>query len=97
MGGGVAGWLTPGWMTYEKSLAPHISTPGKRPHLTFRVRKDNAEGGREPKASVDGRLQAPVQVLEREVGEMRNITREDHQNQPHKDLPVSHERLRHMC
>ena len=29
MGGGVAGWLTPGWMTYDKSLSPHISTPGK--------------------------------------------------------------------
>ena len=28
MGGGVAGWLTPGWMNYEKSLAPHIATPG---------------------------------------------------------------------
>ena len=28
MGGGVAGWLTPGWMTYEKSLSPHIATPG---------------------------------------------------------------------
>lgn len=28
MGGGVAGWLTPGWMTYDKSLSPHIATPG---------------------------------------------------------------------
>lgn len=27
MGGGIAGWLTPGWMTYEKSMAPHIATP----------------------------------------------------------------------
>ena len=27
MGGGVAGWLTPGWMSYEKSLSPHVSTP----------------------------------------------------------------------
>ena len=27
MGGGVAGWITPGWMTFEKSLAPHIATP----------------------------------------------------------------------
>lgn len=29
MGGGVAGWLTPGWMSYDKSLSPHIATPGK--------------------------------------------------------------------
>ena len=28
MGGGVAGWLTPGWMTYDKSLAPHVAAPG---------------------------------------------------------------------
>lgn len=28
MGGGFAGWVTPGWMTYEKSLAPHPHTPG---------------------------------------------------------------------
>ena len=27
MGGGVAGWVTPGWMTYDKSFAPHISEP----------------------------------------------------------------------
>ena len=27
MGGGIAGWITPGWMTYEKSMAPHIATP----------------------------------------------------------------------
>ena len=27
MGGGVAGWLTPGWMTYENRLSPHIATP----------------------------------------------------------------------
>jgi hypothetical protein len=27
MGGGFAGFVTPGWMTYEKSLSPHISTP----------------------------------------------------------------------
>ena len=28
MGGGIVGWLTPGWMTYDKTLAPHISAPG---------------------------------------------------------------------
>ena len=28
MGGGIAGWLTPGWMQYDSSLAPHISAPG---------------------------------------------------------------------
>ena len=27
MGGGFAGWLTPGWMTYDKSLSPHVATP----------------------------------------------------------------------
>ena len=27
MGGGIAGWLTPGWMQYDSSLAPHIATP----------------------------------------------------------------------
>ena len=27
MGGGLAGWLTPGWMDHERSLAPHIATP----------------------------------------------------------------------
>ena len=27
MGGGLAGWLTPGWMDYESSFAPHIATP----------------------------------------------------------------------
>ena len=30
MGGGVAGWLTPGWMTMEPRLSPHIAAPGKR-------------------------------------------------------------------
>ena len=24
MGGGIAGWLTPGWMTREKRLEPHL-------------------------------------------------------------------------
>ena len=28
MGGGVAGWLTPGWMVMEPRLAPHIAQPG---------------------------------------------------------------------
>ena len=28
MGGGFAGWVTPGWMTYEKSLGPHVHSPG---------------------------------------------------------------------
>ena len=27
MGGGVAGWLTPGWMIHEPRLAPHINEP----------------------------------------------------------------------
>ena len=27
MGGGIAHWLTPGWMQYESSMAPHIATP----------------------------------------------------------------------
>ena len=27
MGGGIAGWLTPGWMQYDSSLAPHITAP----------------------------------------------------------------------
>ena len=29
MGGGVAGWLTPGWMTNEPRLSPHIAAPGR--------------------------------------------------------------------
>ena len=28
MGGGIAGWLTPGWMIHEKRYSPHISQPG---------------------------------------------------------------------
>ena len=28
MGGGIAGWLTPGWCTYEKRFAPHVAKPG---------------------------------------------------------------------
>ena len=28
MGGGIAGWLTPGWTLYDKSFAPHVATPG---------------------------------------------------------------------
>ena len=31
MGGGLAGWLTPGWMVYNKeseTFTPHIATPG---------------------------------------------------------------------
>ena len=27
MGGGVAGWVTPGWDSYDKTLAPHIAEP----------------------------------------------------------------------
>ena len=33
MGGGVAGWLTPGWMTMEPRLSPHIATPSMYPLL----------------------------------------------------------------
>ena len=28
MGGGIAGWLTPGWAIRNETLAPHISKPG---------------------------------------------------------------------
>ena len=28
MGGGLAGWLTPGWTQPEPRLSPHIATPG---------------------------------------------------------------------
>ena len=28
MGGGIAGWLTPGWMIRNETLAPHIAEPG---------------------------------------------------------------------
>ena len=27
MGGGIAGWLTPGWSIYETRLAPSIAQP----------------------------------------------------------------------
>lgn len=27
MGGGIAGWFTPGWIYYEKKLSPHIPKP----------------------------------------------------------------------
>ena len=27
MGGGIAGWFTPGWMIHETRLAPHIHKP----------------------------------------------------------------------
>lgn len=27
MGGGIAGWLTPGWVFHEPRLAPHIHKP----------------------------------------------------------------------
>lgn len=27
MGGGITGWLTPGWMYYEPKFAPHIAKP----------------------------------------------------------------------
>jgi hypothetical protein len=27
MGGGIAGWLTPGWMIHDHRLAPHIKRP----------------------------------------------------------------------
>ncbi len=27
MGGGVAGWLTPGWMINDRTLAPHVKEP----------------------------------------------------------------------
>ena len=27
MGGGIAGWLTPGWSIYEGRYAPHIAQP----------------------------------------------------------------------
>lgn len=63
MGGGVAGWLTPGWMTYESSMAPHIATPSKIHPLSlvlsilnvilYRLCEDHAQGGREPQATTD--------------------------------------------
>ena len=28
MGGGIAGWLTPGWSIYESRLAPSVGQPG---------------------------------------------------------------------
>ena len=56
MGGGVAGWLTPGWMTYEKTLSPHIATPGMIVSLGLifgRICQVNVEGRGKPKAIVD--------------------------------------------
>ena len=51
MGGGVAGWLTPGWMTYDNRFAPHIATPGivSFYQFNFRVREADAQRRREPK------------------------------------------------
>ena len=57
MGGGIVGWLTPGWMTYEKSLSPHIATPSIYPFFCFilvvRLREADVERWREPKDFVD--------------------------------------------
>ena len=44
MGGGLAGWLTPGWMDYRSDLAPHISQPG--------YIKTKIEEGEDPKPQV---------------------------------------------
>ena len=33
MGGGVAGWLTPGWSFEEKRYTPHIHTPSYVPQM----------------------------------------------------------------
>ena len=44
MGGGIAGWLTPGWMQYDSKLAPHVQTPG--------YIKTKLEAGEDPKADV---------------------------------------------
>ena len=53
MGGGVAGWLTPGWMTYDKTLSPHIATPGKQIKTCITINNSlceaNVKGGRESK------------------------------------------------
>ena len=105
MGGGVAGWLTPGWMTNDHRLSPHIATPSKtllpRNILTitkyFRLCESYAQGRREPKRIVDWRLQAPVQILERQVEPLRKRSWGHYQDQPYQDLHVSHERLRDVC
>ena len=44
MGGGLAGWLTPGWMSYDKSMAPHIDTPS--------FVKERIAAGEDPKPEV---------------------------------------------
>ena len=44
MGGGIAGWLTPGWMIYDKRFAPHIDSPG--------YIKTKLEEGEDPKPDV---------------------------------------------
>ena len=44
MGGGLAGWLTPGWMQNDHSLAPHIATPS--------YVKSMLEAGEDPKPLV---------------------------------------------
>lgn len=50
MGGGVAGWLTPGWMSNEKRLSPHISTPGNSLILTSKAYvKEMLKNGENPK------------------------------------------------
>ena len=49
MGGGVAGWLTPGWMSHERKLSPHISTPGKLIVFIISLCERNAQEWREPK------------------------------------------------
>ena len=98
MGGGVAGWLTPGWMSHERKLSPHISTPGifLSPHRPSSLRKANAEGRREPKGLSDRGMQAPLHALEGQARALRGSVRENHKDQSYQDLPVPDERLRQL-
>ena len=86
MGGGIVGWLTPGWMTMDKTLSPHVATPGKVNQWfnnDYSICKANDKRRREPKTIVDRRLQTTLQELERKVGEMRSKAWTYHQDQSH--------------
>ena len=41
-------------------------------------------------------MQALVQEMEGEAGEVRNLIGKDYQDQPNQDLPVPNERLRDL-
>ena len=47
MGGGIAGWLTPGWMQMRSDFAPHLADNSMDGHI-----KSKLEAGEDPKPEV---------------------------------------------